>query len=194
MKKWILFLAVGLVAYFIMNPEPVVLGPGVSAPEVPLQTKLSNATQIKLDEYTLSPVAEFSLQAKVLAKKQYRSGREADLSPFDLALGWGRMSDEQILESINFSQSNRWYRWKTPQLPIPRKEIETFSANMHMIPANDFIKDSLAQVKEGQVISLQGYLVNVVASDGWKWRSSLTRNDTGGGACEVIFVEHFSIL
>jgi hypothetical protein len=30
--------------------------------------------------------------------------------------------------------------------------------------------------------------------DGWRWRSSLTRNDTGAGACEVIFVRDFQVL
>ena len=27
------------------------------------------------------------------------------------------------------------------------------------------------------------------APDGWRWRSSLTREDTGAGACELVWVE-----
>jgi hypothetical protein len=30
--------------------------------------------------------------------------------------------------------------------------------------------------------------VQVNTPDGWRWRSSLTREDTGGGACEVVYV------
>ena len=26
------------------------------------------------------------------------------------------------------------------------------------------------------------------AADGWRWRSSLTRDDSGGGACELVYV------
>ena len=44
-----------------------------------------------------------------------------------------------------------------------------------------------------QVITLHGYLVEVRANDGWHWRSSLTRNDTGNGACELVWVESVEI-
>ena len=39
--------------------------------------------------------------------------RESDLAPVDLALGWGRMSDEAILKDIQISQSGRFYFWHT---------------------------------------------------------------------------------
>jgi hypothetical protein len=32
-------------------------------------------------------------------------------------------------------------------------------------------------------------LVEADGRDGWKWRSSLTRDDTGDGACELMWVE-----
>ena len=36
---------------------------------------------------------------------------------------------------------------------------------------------------------LRGYLVRVEAADGWQWRSSLSRADTGAGACELVLLE-----
>ena len=33
-----------------------------------------------------------------------------------------------------------------------------------------------------------GSLVRIKAKDGWYWNTSLTRNDTGAHACEVIWV------
>ena len=103
------------------------------------------------------------------------------------------MSDESVLSSINISQRNRWYYWRANTLPIPQREIETHSANMHMIPADDYISDELINIREGQIITIKGKLVRADASDGWHWISSLTRNDTGNGACEVIFVESVAI-
>jgi hypothetical protein len=44
-------------------------------------------------------------------------------------------------------------------------------------------------VRAGDQIRLRGYLVRVAASDGWQWRSSLTRDDTGAGACELVLLE-----
>jgi hypothetical protein len=43
-------------------------------------------------------------------------------------------------------------------------------------------------VRPGQRVRIDGWLVQVDANDGWHWRSSLSREDTGGGACEVVYV------
>ena len=50
------------------------------------------------------------------------------------------------------------------------------------------------KIKKGHVIALQGSLIGVEDSDGWRWRSSLSRGDTGGHSCELIWVEDFKIL
>jgi hypothetical protein len=41
---------------------------------------------------------------------------------------------------------------------------------------------------------LRGFLVEARADDGWRWRSSLTRDDTGARACELVFVERVRLL
>ena len=152
------------------------------------QTKPYSRNTIQIDDYVITPLADVEITAKVLGKENYYLDRESDISPVDLALGWGRMSDPAVLEQISISQSSRWYYWKTPKFPIPRKEIETHSANMHIIPANDYVRDNLKEVEEGQHVKIRGNLVRVDASDGWFWKSSLTRNDTGNRACELVYV------
>jgi hypothetical protein len=42
----------------------------------------------RLKAATLTPLAGFSIDARVLSRRDYRSDREAELSPVDLALGW----------------------------------------------------------------------------------------------------------
>ena len=44
------------------------------------------------------------------------------------------------------------------------------------------------------LIYLKGQLVEVKSSDGWTWRSSLSREDTGGGACELMLVEEVRVI
>lgn len=140
-------------------------------------------------DYTLTPLADFSIEARVLAKESYTFDRGAKLSPIDLALGWGPMSDSGVLSQIRISQSNRFYYWHVDQFPIPRQAIETHSANMHMIPADDAIEAQLKDVHVGQLVKIEGYLVQANAKDGFYWKSSLTRQDTGAGACELVFVK-----
>ena len=138
---------------------------------------------------TLQPLAGFSVDARVLSRENYRLGREAELSPTDLALGWGRMGDEAVLSKLAISQAGRWYhyRWRGDP-PIPPQEIIQSSANMHMIPSDRTVASALREVRPGQRVRIDGWLVQVDAKDGWHWRSSLTRHDTGGGACEVVYV------
>jgi len=129
----------------------------------------------------------------VLGVERYRFDRGAQLSPLDLALGWGPMSDSAVLSKIDISQGGRFYYWHVDQLPVPRRVIETDSANMHLIPADDAVAGQFDQARVGSVVSLAGYLVEARAPDGWHWRSSLARDDTGAGACELIWVERFEV-
>jgi hypothetical protein len=101
------------------------------------------------------------------------------------------MSDSSVLGQLSITQSNRFYFWTTAKFPVPRKTIETHSANMHLIPATAEIEQKIDSARVGQVVRLSGYLVDVTAADGWSMRTSLTRDDTGAGACEVIWVESF---
>ena len=125
----------------------------------------------------------------MLGREDYLMGREAEFSPTDLALGWGRMTDDAVLAQLAISQGGRWYRyrWKTDP-PIPLGEIVRSSANMHMVPADDAVAAALHDVDAGDRVRIDGWLVQVNTPDGWRWRNSLTREDSGGGACEVVYV------
>lgn len=67
-------------------------------------------------------------------------------------------------------------------------EIVRSSANMHLIPADAAVAQALRGVRAGQNVRIDGWLVQADAPDGWRWRSSLTREDSGGGACELVYV------
>ncbi len=144
--------------------------------------------------YRITPLQAFSLEARVLSREDYHFDSGAVVSPTDLALGWGPMADPQVLDKISIRQSNRWYYWQTDSFPIPRREIETHSANMHMIPANAAVAEALSGIRQGQRIRLSGQLVRVDGDNGFTWSSSLSREDTGNGACELIWVEQLSRL
>jgi hypothetical protein len=144
--------------------------------------------------YTIETAKPYQMQARVLGRKDYSSGREAELSPVDLALGWGPMMDPQNLSEIEISQSGRFYFWKVKQFPIPRRAIEHNSANVHIVPANKRVARNLDQVERGDVLALSGQLINVSADDGWRWRTSLSFTDTGRGACELLWLEDLTVL
>ena len=191
--KTLAFVAlIGFGAYQHYQSRPVDPGPGPVAVALP-QQGASSAAGFPFKGYTLQPLQNFQIEARVLASETYRADREADLSPIDLALGWGPMSDSAVLDKIRISQSSRFYYWHVDEFPIPRQDIERSSANMHMIPADGVIERRLKAVRPGQTVRIDGWLVEAQANDGWRWRSSLTRDDTGAGACEVIFVRDLQV-
>lgn len=160
----------------------------------PLQEEVDADVTLRVADYVLTPIAQFQVAGLVLAVKRYRTDREADLSPLDLALGWGPMADADIVERIDVSQGARFYRWRVEEFPLPRRDIERHSANMHLIPANAEVARRLDELGAARQVRFKGWLVNVEARDGWRWRSSLSRNDTGAGACELVLVDAFDVL
>ena len=139
--------------------------------------------------YEITPLEKFDFDAIVLHAEYYSMDREAQLAPVDLALGWGPMANPAVIDKVKITQSSRFYYWHVDEFPIPRREIEGNSANMHMVPANAEVERTLRSLHSGQRVSFSGYLIEARAPDGWRWRSSLTREDTGAGACELVWVE-----
>lgn len=140
--------------------------------------------------FEVEPLAGFGLEARVLGREDYRFDEGAELAPTDLALGWGRMADPGVYERLSITQSGRWYhyRWGSEGPPLPPQEIVRSSANMHLVPGTPEVAEALARVRAGQQVRLQGWLVEARRDDGYRWRSSLTREDSGDGACELIYV------
>ena len=190
-KFWLVLvlLALALGGLQAWVTSPLHPPPGILAPEEPIQGPPAATEAWLYHDYQLVSLATFELHARVLAKERYRFDRAAELSPVDLAMGWGRMSDSSVLDQVKIWQDSRWYYWTTPTFPIPAEEITSHSANMHMIPANPWVKRQLLSLRVGQVVHLRGQLIRAEGRDQWKWASSLSRTDSGDGACEVIWVE-----
>ena len=190
-RKIFIFSGVALAYLLARHWEewPIIHPPGVLVPQSPVQLNL-DPSQFKIDDYLVTRKAKFELRARVLSTRNYYLHRESDLSPVDLALGWGPMSDQAIVDRMNISQSARWYRFDY-QLPAPLASGEMIrnSSNMHMIPAAKRVRKKLKQLRHGDVVTLRGYLVDVDHDSGWAWRTSMTREDTGAGACEIVYVE-----
>lgn len=182
-----------LISYNKWISSPITHEPGIIAPQNPIQQKITDVAPFSYKEFNISPLAKFNVEARVLSRKRYYLGRSAKLVPFDLALGWGAMSDERILKSIKITQSHRCYLWFVKNYPIPKQDIISHSANMHLIPANSDVRHKIEKARKGALVKFSGYLVTVACNDGWHWSSSLTRDDSGSGACELVWVEEFEL-
>lgn len=167
-------------------PQPQTIGDG----DAPLQTAVPDGiSKFDVAHGRLDALAGFSVDARVLSRHDYSGDRAALFSPIDLALGWGPMTDGATLTQLNVRQSNRWYHYGwIGNPPIDPDAIIRNSANMHMIPSDAAVENALRGVQRDDRVRIDGWLVEAHDRDGWNWRSSMTRDDTGAGACEVVYV------
>ncbi len=160
----------------------------------PLQEDLSNEDlkPFVKEEFTITPVKRYRISARILRRENYYFSETHEILPIDLVLGWNIMSDLKTIKdnNIDISQSNRFYYWKIPSFEkIKREMIEINSANVHIGAINKEIKNELESLDKNDLIYFEGYLVNVVNNkNGYRFVSSLTRKDTGAGACEVFLI------
>jgi len=195
MKKTIIasVILIIILIYFFYPDTVITFPPGITAPDQPKQTNLTANKEWTVEEFTIQALAKYNIKARVLGRNNFSLGMESELSPFDLVLGWGPMSNQSVIDNIDISQRNRWYNWQSDHLPIPSRDVSLNSANVHIIPKDKTIEEKFDKVYKGSLVELKGYLVKITKADGWHWISSLKRDDTGGGSCELFWVEEVSI-
>jgi hypothetical protein len=158
------------------------------AEKQPVQTK-TNSLEFNFKGFTIIPMYNYVLTARILSKEKYSMDKESKLAPYDLTLGWAEMANLDNISKISISQRNRWYFWKTKKMFMPRNKIEHNSANVHIVHANEQIFNVIKNSNEGDIIYMKGSLIKVnEINSNWKWKSSTSRTDTGSGACEVFYV------
>jgi hypothetical protein len=180
-------------AYKLYSSRDIEHGPGVLAAEDPLQRELDSSALVERGDFHLRPRATFSATVRILRREDYSMGPLAKLVPTDFAVGWGPMSDSAVLADIEISQGNRFYYWRTESWPIGRNQIEAHSANWHVIPENHGVSEVLGALRAGSVVELRGELVDIEGGEGGM-RTSLSRTDTGAGACEILLARSAQVV
>jgi hypothetical protein len=187
---------IGFIYYrFTHVPTPP---PGILVAEEPLQTT-KEFRPVAYGEFTLTPRAQYYIHARVLHVEYY----DNPLIPVDFAVGWGNMSDTKIIKQLSIWQEGRFFYYQlNGDATVSLDDVMKHAANMHIIPANDSVRKVIKKVRRNNIIELEGYLVDVSADEailqGTKYQNinmhtSLTRDDTGAGACEIMLVEKAKI-
>ena len=178
------------------SEREVVHPPGILAPGEPVQVAYDGDRRIAHNEHLLHLRARFEIEARVLRKSIYRLDGGADVAPVDLGVGWGPMSDSAIVDLLEFSQMGRFLYWKPrdpARFPLAPDAIVRHAGQLHLIPANREIESRLRRLRPGAHVAIGGWLVDVTGPNRFVWRTSLTRTDTGAGACEIVYVETLDV-
>ena len=163
----------------------------------PVQTELipPEKLSIKGDEgdVAIKLLAEYKLKGVVKAKKKYND-YPSQISKYDIAIAWGDLNRKEYDKHIKYTQGSRWYYYNySRDFPEDGSFIAGNSANVHLVHSNEEILDELRKIRRNDYVNIEGYLIEAVFPNG-PWRSSLTRTDTGDGACEILYVTKVDIV
>ena len=147
---------------------------------------------VKKVELKITPVAVYKIAALVVGAESYSYGWNAEICPVDLGLAWGKLADPEFQRYVSYSQDNRWVSFNTKKdSPFDVAYVTSHASNHHIIPATQNIGYAVKTIKKKKKVVLEGLLVNITGTyDGktvW-WNTSLSRTDTGDGACEILYV------
>jgi len=178
--------------------------PGILVPEMPQVTDTDRSSWVAENGLRYRPLKRLAMRARLLSRSNVTLGSWAHISPVDLGLGWGRMSDSSIIAQLDMGQYNApiggtrflafSIRRDAPLRRWPRAEQKALFAqltHLHAIPANDSIEKALKGLRPGQILSLEGQLVQVSDPGGHVLlASSLILGDHD---CEIMWVESLAL-
>jgi hypothetical protein len=143
------------------------------------------------------PLAEYKISGVVVGTETYSSDWDGQISPVDLAIVWGKLTEPENGKSITYSQGNRWYHYKRKEgSPVDNSYIISHSSNNHIIPADENICRAVKTIRRKDRVVLKGFLVNLRGTAKGRtvsWNTSLSRTDTGNGSCELFYVSYVRI-
>jgi hypothetical protein len=179
------------------TPRALKIPAGVMvAPGEPVQRDIPSSAQrsFRFKGAKLVPLAHFQAQARLISVAWY-SDRDSEFSPVDLGISWGKMSDSKNLDALRWKHGTRFlsYYWDQAGPPIPQLELDSSIANIHVITEDARLLKRIEGLAAGSLIRIRGDLVKV-QGENYQWQSSLSRTDTGAGACEVLFLRELVLL
>jgi hypothetical protein len=188
-----------VVALFLLA-QSLFLDDGVSYQgniDPPVQTELIPPEKLLIEgdegEVAIRLLAEYKLKGVVKAKKKYND-YPSQISKYDIAIAWGDLNKEEYDEHIKYKQGSRWYYYNySRDFPKDGSFIVKNSANVHLVHSSEEILDDLKKIRKNDYVSIEGYLMEAIFPNG-PWRSSLSRTDTGNGACEILYVIKVDIV
>jgi hypothetical protein len=151
-------------------------------------------------DYRVEPLYSYELYGLVVSYRQH-DGEDSmhrwsndHLNVADLCVVWSDTAFAPTLDELDFwngvftcnvqtRDSYAWSQFKMNQL-----------SNNHLISADPFIRDRVAEVRIGDQVRIKGSLARYGAAGGGLRGTSTTREDTGDGACETILVDEIEVV
>jgi hypothetical protein len=157
---------------------------------------------IKGYTYALVPRATYEIAGLVVSQHRgdalFNLDHEADPGNIrDVCVVWGESITNGSYRKVKFlsGEFTCSFSWSGDLTPAFKPET---ASNNHLLPADPSIARQIGAIHVGDQIRMTGLLVDYTVIQGGREiftrRTSLTRGDTGNGACEILYVTGLSVV
>jgi len=162
----------------------------------PFETKVNNQT------YTVTPLFEYELSGVVVT--DYESGSFGDiyhhrkwkdfLNVKDLCVVWGQNITSGVFRKLRYDSGPWTCFFKVPDRKTGERFRDDQLSNNHLLTDELDLHHQIMRAAPGDEVRIKGVLANYQnTAIGFDRGTSISRTDTGNGACETIYVTDFSI-
>lgn len=153
--------------------------------------------------YRITPVFEYDISGLVVSLHHsdawwdwIHAASNDHLNVVDLCVVWGANAASGAYTRMHFSSGQFVCYFSTEDPSAWRPEYVRALSNNHLLTDDTRVARRLQGLRVGDQIRLRGQLSEYSHNAGFAFTrgTSITRDDTGNGACETIFVREVSLL
>lgn len=154
-------------------------------------------------DYNVAPVADYEITGLVVSRHDsdtwwdwIHKASNDHLNVADLCMVWGANAASGAYERTSFSSGQFVCYYESRDADALQPANVRALSNNHLLTDDPGIARRLRNVQVGDQIRLTGQLVSYSHNAGFAFTrgTSTTRDDTGNGACETIFVRDLELL
>lgn len=198
----ILMLAINSTNHSNLRNQNSISGIDITKIEEPIQT-LYDGQREKVNinglDMEIEKLYSYEITGKVIKTynyEEYYTGNKTynTIASKDVGIVWGKLAEEKNLEKMEFEMRGG----RTLRITINDTSLFSniggednfwyYISNNHLITTDEKILKLIDEIKEGDLIQIKGYLINVYG-DNFRLTSSVIRTDHGNHGCEVLLVE-----
>ena len=182
-------------------PEAMPLTDGVD--RAPLQTAVSADpfTVTNNDvEYRIKPRYQYDLRGVVVSYAHHDGNYSLHrlwndhINVTDVCVVWGDNAEEIDLNDFKFRNGKFTCNYSTHEQVAWEQFREDQISNNHLLTENKRLRRKIDNIRIGDQVRIRGWLAAYSNNKGFERGTSTTRDDTGNGACETVYVKDFQVL
>jgi len=154
--------------------------------------------------YNITPIYNYELYGLVVSYHHskswfdyYHEKWKDFINIKDVCVIWGNNIETEVYKEMKFN-SGSWtcyFKFKSgTSQEVWSKFKNDSGSNNHLLSDIEEVNEMIMNVEEGDQVYLKGYLVEYSSNEGFRRGTSVTRTDTGNGACETIYVTDLQII